>query len=82
MRLKMVRLDGTHLQNSFKNVEYKSLKITLYNQHCEKCSRVSRRPNGRVADISSKPAYSKRYRQPDRLGQAVFYCLGWRHQTE
>jgi hypothetical protein len=36
-----------------------------YRLHCTKRSRVSRRPNGRVADISSKPAYSKRNCQPE-----------------
>ncbi len=29
--------------------------------------------NGRVADISSKPAYSKRQWQPDWLGQPAFF---------
>jgi hypothetical protein len=43
-----------------------------WDHHCKKSRRFSRRVNGRVADITSKPAYSKQHRQPDQLRQAVF----------
>jgi hypothetical protein len=42
------------------------------NIHCEKSRRFSRRVNGRVANISSKPAYSKWHWQPNRLGQPAY----------
>jgi len=58
-----------------RNIEFESEKQDI---HWKKSRRFSRRVNGRVADISSKPAYSKQYCQPEPFCDFGLLILGCR----
>jgi hypothetical protein len=76
----MIQIMKTNINQC--HVVYKScvsqLKGVLKKVHCKKCRLFYRRVNSRVADISSKPAYSKWYCQPEEYCDLFWvYSLVW-----
>jgi hypothetical protein len=67
--VKIIICQSFKAENTKKSHQLISKRLNCVAIHCKKSRRFSRRVNRRVADFSSKPAYSKQYCQPDQLGQ-------------